>query len=291
MECYLLDSGTHNIYLWYGLESTYQNRCLCLRVCHTYINELYKLNTNNNHDENNVEEMISIKNPLLIPNDLLNIVHLESHSETNDFKDYFTYWNHSIDSSENDEYKPICKYFDPNKITLENELDDDLYYSNGLLKEKDIPQTKYSETHVYKYNIMTQQSDINNIKEDFRKIQLKHHHENNIPDINTNTTFLNSTTLSSTSLPSSPFIKSSTTFENKDLINSENSSFANENTKIPEFILQRKRLKSLTMNNTLVSEITSTTSITSTTQTETNDDLIINSNDEVILKGNNDSII
>ena len=276
MECYLLDSGTHDIYLWYGLESTYQSRCLCVRVCHYYINELYKLNSenkdddtlhtqlpnNNNSQSTNEEGNILLKRPLTVPNNLLNIIYLESRFETDDFKDFFLYWNHSIDnldSSDDNNKTRFCQYFDPKNITLENEANDDLYHPNGLLKDTNITPVKYSETHVYKYHLRTeqqQQDDMNKEKEDFRKLQLKHPHSN----INSNS----STSTSTSQLPTldDPTINID---NNNHLLHSENSSFSSDikhdtnhnNTKVPEFVLQRRRLKSLTTNNTPTSEVLS----------------------------------
>ena len=41
-ECYLLDSGRRELYLWYGRESSWHGRALCLRVAKAYLSALQR---------------------------------------------------------------------------------------------------------------------------------------------------------------------------------------------------------------------------------------------------------
>jgi hypothetical protein len=45
-ECFLLDSGRRELYMWFGLESTWHCRALCVRVSRAYVRTL----TSTNHD-------------------------------------------------------------------------------------------------------------------------------------------------------------------------------------------------------------------------------------------------
>lgn len=163
-ECYILDSGTNEIFIWHGIESTYQGRALCTRVCREYIKELKQIHLTENHC-------------LLQVTDDISVAYLESHQEISSFHDCFIYWNHSIDmnclTSE-----PVCQAFHPEEID-EDEMKDEKYDKHGHIKQELI-KPKYSETHQYKHELNSphdRELDNKTPKEDFRSFQLKHYEQ------------------------------------------------------------------------------------------------------------------
>jgi hypothetical protein len=123
-ECYLLDTGTTNpseIYLWFGVQSTYQGRALALRVSQEYFRQLVSLNRTDNADSSSL---------LIADPTALHLITVESNHEPERFKDCFLYWNHSLHPTDTLP-QPLCESFDPQGIGESDEAQDAEYDRSG----------------------------------------------------------------------------------------------------------------------------------------------------------------
>jgi hypothetical protein len=140
-ECYLLDAGAHLIYLWQGLDSSYQGRALSTRVCRRYCAQLGK-----EHDICASPRFRSVfPLPVPVPVDggiAVEIRYVESGSEPPEFCQLFPKWTraHSDPTTHR-----VCVEFDPNEITADESLDEKFDKTGRPLDLLPVRKARYSD--------------------------------------------------------------------------------------------------------------------------------------------------
>lgn len=132
-ECYLLDAGAHVVYLWQGLESSYQGRALSTRVCRRYCAELRK-----DHDICAAPRFRSIFQ--LPVEGAVEISYVESGEEPSEFCQLFPKWVSKTHSSTR-----LCPEFHPNEITSDESLDEKFDKSGRSLGSLPVRKGRYSD--------------------------------------------------------------------------------------------------------------------------------------------------
>lgn len=137
-ECYILDSGGNIIFLWHGIESSYQSQALCTRVCRKYISELKK-----DHDACASPEFRDIF-PLPASQNI-EIIYQESGHESLEFIYLFPKWIPRGESRQ-----MLCNNFDPSSITDDDDdiVDDKFDRAGHLIISREKISYRASHAHL-----------------------------------------------------------------------------------------------------------------------------------------------